>query len=81
MTGLKSALLFVLQSIVVGLAVAFLVVLVRPGLLPTIGVGTGAPASYADAVDISAPAVASVYTKRLVEYRPSPEERSSPARL
>lgn len=73
--GLKSALLFILQSIVVGLAVAFLVVLVRPELLPTIGPDSnGAVASYADAVDISAPAVANVYTKRLAEYR-SEDER------
>jgi len=77
LAGLKSALLFVLQSIVVGLAVAFLVVLVRPNLLSGLGVGSGAaPASYADAVDISAPAVANIYTKRLAEYSPSPEERS-----
>ena len=77
MAGLKSALLFVLQSIVVGLAVAFLVVLVRPDLLPALGVGgNAAPSSYADAVDISAPAVANIYTKRLAEYSPSPEERS-----
>lgn len=77
MASLKSALLFVLQSIVVGLAVAFLVVLVRPDLLPVIGaVGGGAPVSYADAVDISAPAVANVYTKRLVDYSPSPDERT-----
>lgn len=77
MTGLKSAALFVLQSIVVGLAVAFLVVLVRPDLLPSIGAGgIGAPASYADAVEISAPAVANVYTKRLVEFSSSPSERT-----
>jgi serine protease DegS len=74
--GLKPAVLFVLQSIVVGLAAAFLVVLFRPDLLPTIaGGGNFAPASYADAVDISAPAVASIYTKRLVEYRSSADER------
>jgi serine peptidase DegS len=77
LTGLKSAFLFVAQSIVVGLAVAFLVVLVRPGLLPTVGMsGHGAAASYADAVDISAPAVASIYTKRLVEDDASPDERT-----
>jgi serine protease DegS len=76
LSGLKPALLFVLQSIVVGLAAAFLVVLIRPDLLPTIsGSGSLAPASYADAVDISAPAVASIYTKRLVEYRSSADER------
>ncbi len=77
MAGLKSALLFIAQSIVVGLAIAFLVVLVRPDLLPALGVaGNLAPSSYADAVDISAPAVANVYTKRLVEFSPSPDERS-----
>jgi len=76
LAGLKSALLFVLQSIVVGLAVAFVVVLVRPDLLPAVAGLTGAaPTSYADAVEISAPTVANVYTKRLVDYRPSPDER------
>ncbi len=66
--GLKSALVFLLQSIVVGLAVAFVVVLVRPDLLPAIGKEQDSgPASYADAVDLSAPSVANVYTKRLVE--------------
>ena len=77
MTSLKSALLFVLQSIVVGLAVAFLVVLIRPDLMPVIDAGgSAAVASYADAVDISAPAVASVTTKRLVEASSSPGERT-----
>jgi serine protease DegS len=76
LTAWKSALLFILQSIVVGLAVAFLVVLIRPDLLPVDGVGRqGAVASFADAVDISAPAVANVYTKRLVEFTPAPDER------
>ena len=59
-----------MQSIVVGLAAAFVVVLVRPQLLPALESGratvAGRPASYADAVDISAPAVANVYTRRLV---------------
>jgi serine protease DegS len=77
LAALKSAILFVLQSIVVGLAVAFLIVVVRPDLLPVFGSDTHlAPASYADAVDISAPAVASVTTKRLVEYSASPDERA-----
>ena len=68
--------MFVLQSIVVGLAAAFLVVLFRPDLLPTIGGNSGfAPGSYANAVDISAPSVASIYTKRLVEYSSSADER------
>jgi len=77
LAGLKSVTLFVLQSIVVGLAVAFLVVLIRPDLLPSIaGARGGAPASYADAVEISAPAVANVYTKRVVEYTPAAGEHT-----
>ena len=77
MSGLKSALLFVLQSIVAGLAVAFVVVLIRPDLLPVLGVsGAIAPTSYAETVRLSAPAVANVYTKRLVEYSPGPDKRS-----
>jgi serine protease DegS len=64
---LKSAFIFLLQSIVVGLAVAFLVVLLRPDLMPGVGNGTSAPVSYADAVDRSAIAVANIYTKRLVQ--------------
>ena len=71
MSSLKrtvSALAFIVQSIVVGLAVAFLVVLVRPDLMPTLsGDRRGDPASYADAVDESGDAVANVYIKRLVE--------------
>lgn len=68
---------FFLQSIVVGLAVAFLVVLVRPDWLPMISnARTAATASYADAVAISAPAVANVYTTRLVEYTPASDERT-----
>jgi len=67
---LKPVLMFLVQSIVVGLAVAFLVVLMRPQLLPVLESGqatvSGQPASYADAVDIAAPAVANVYTRRLV---------------
>ena len=66
---LKPVLIFLVQSIVVGLAVAFVVVLVRPQLLPPLEssrtAAPGQPASYADAVDISGPAVANVYTRRL----------------
>ena len=64
---MKSVFIFVAQSIVVGLAVAFLVVLARPDLLPSFEAPGGAPAmSFADAVAISAPAVANIYTRRLV---------------
>ena len=67
MKRLKSALVFLLQSIVVGLAVAFLVVLVRPDLMPLIARDSDSgPATYADAIDRSAASVANVYIKRLV---------------
>ena len=66
MAGLKSALVFLLQSIVVGLAVAFIVVLVRPDLMPGVS-GSHRPASFADAVDLSSSSVANIYTKRLVQ--------------
>lgn len=74
MARLKPVLIFLFQSIVVGLAVAFLVVLLRPQLLPVFDGkspnGASRAASYADAVDISAPAVANVYTRRLVQSGP-----------
>jgi len=77
LSKLKSALFFVVQSIVVGLAIAFIVVLIRPDLLPAGNtLSAGMTTSYADAVDISAPAVAKVFTKRLVEYSPSQDERT-----
>lgn len=56
---------FFAQSAAIGLAIAFLLVLVRPDL-----VSTAQPAasrgvtSYADAVSVSAPAVATIYTER-----------------
>ena len=73
MAGVKPVLLFLLQSIVVGLAVAFVVVLLKPELLPVTLPGPAAdqPASYADAVERSAPAVASIYTRRVVPSDPS----------
>jgi len=75
LSGLKSALVFLLQSIIVGLAVAFIVVLLRPDLMP--GVTTPhQPASYADAVDRSSASVANIYTKRLVQDRVSGTERT-----
>jgi serine protease DegS len=72
---IKPTILFLLQSIVVGLAVAFVVVLIRPALLPVLdpAVSANQPASYANAVDSSAPAIASIYTRRLV-----PSSTSSP---
>ena len=54
---------FIGQSAAVGLALAFLVVLIRPDIV-TLGQGrsTEAPGSYADAVAASAPAVVNIYT-------------------
>lgn len=65
---LKPVLIFLLQSVIVGLAGAFLVVLVRPQLLPAVQYAriSGQLASYADAIEISAPAVANVYTRKLL---------------
>jgi serine peptidase DegS len=71
----RAILTFLLQSIVVGLAAAFLVVLLRPDLMPGVtsaGIGL---ASYADAVDRSAGSVANIYTKRLVQDMEVPTER------
>ena len=66
MAGLKSIAVFLLQSVVVGLAVAFIVVLVRPDLMPAVTTDDR-PASFADAVDLSSASVANIYTKRLVQ--------------
>lgn len=70
MARLKPVLIFLIQTIVVGLAAAFVVVLIRPQLLPVFDAGQATtdrqPASYADAVDVAAPAVANVYTRRLM---------------
>jgi len=68
---LKPILIFLVQSVVVGLAAAFVVVLVQPQWLPAIDIGrnssTAQPTSYADAVDIAAPSVANLYVRRVVE--------------
>ena len=70
MARIRPVLIFLVQSIVVGLAAAFVIVLVRPQLLPAFSLDNGGaplqPASYADAVDIAAPSVANIYTRRLV---------------
>ena len=76
MADLRSISVFLLQSVVVGLAVAFLVVLVRPDLMSGIGGAPEEPASFADAVDLSAGSVANIYTKRLVQDSDSPNART-----
>lgn len=83
---LGSALVFVAGSVVGGLALAFLIVALRPQLIrgtdrvapATIpasmqpGASTAAHLSYADAVQRAAPAVVNVYTARLVTERLAP---------
>lgn len=67
MANSRSILIFLLQSIVVGLAAAFIVVLVRPDLMPGLSDSPTAVVSFAGAVDQSAGSVANIYTKRLVQ--------------
>ncbi len=55
---------FVAQSITIGLALAFVAVLVKPDLVNWRRDLGGAPASYARAVAASAPAVVNIYTER-----------------
>jgi serine peptidase DegS len=56
---------FFAQSAAVGLAIAFLVVLFRPDLVSTAHPATSrGVVSYADAVSVSAPAVATILTQR-----------------
>ncbi len=76
MADSRSVLIFLLQSIIVGLAAAFLVVLIRPDLMPGFRESAPAPASYADAVDLSAASVANIYTKRLVQDSDTPDART-----
>ncbi len=63
MPPIIKAFAFVGQSAAVGLALAFLVVLIKPDIV-TLGQGSSrdAPGSYANAVAISAPAVVNIYT-------------------
>jgi len=79
MPALKNLLSFLLRFTVVGLAIAFVVLLVRPDLIrarpaavPT-GAVTPGPASYSAAVSRSAPAVVNIYTaRRVLEAAPRP---------
>lgn len=77
---------FLLKSVIVGLAAAFVILFLRPDLLgrnatvvevkesvkPAIQVRSGltaAPASYAGAVGLAAPAVVNIYTAKVVTER------------
>ena len=86
LTRLGSALVFVAGSVVGGLALAFLIVALRPELIrgavrpapaPSAAVTPssaplGVETSYADAVQRAAPSVVNVYTARLVTERMAP---------
>lgn len=71
----RSLLSFLVQSVIVGLACAFLLLHLAPGLAERIrGGGTTAPASplalsYADAVQRATPAVVSIYADRVITER------------
>jgi serine peptidase DegS len=83
---LGSALIFVMGSVVGGLALAFLIIALRPDLIrgstrtappvaaavPAQTVTAPVRVSYADAVQRAAPAVVNVYTARLVTERIAP---------
>jgi len=65
---MKRVFALLLQATVVGLAAAFVVVWVRPGLLRMLGPEPQilAPSSYADAVNRTAPSIVSIYTRTMV---------------
>lgn len=76
MADSRSIFIFLLQSIIVGLAVAFLVVLLRPDLMPGFRDSGSKPLSFAGAVDLSAASVANIYAKRLVQDSDAPDART-----
>jgi len=57
---------FVAQSVAVGLAIAFAVVVVKPELVSRGGAPAAGKSSYAQAVAASAPAVANIYTEKVL---------------
>jgi Do/DeqQ family serine protease len=91
MNRLGRGLMFVAASVVSGLAIAFLIVVIRPDLIqrtaggppaPLVGqpvsLSSTAPArlSYADAVNRASPAVVNIHTARLVTERVAPSSLS-----
>jgi len=78
MRPLVRLLYFLLQAVVVGLAVAFVVVWARPGLLAGRVAADGAVASYAEAVAASSPAVVNVHSARHVRPTTSSASKARP---
>ncbi len=82
----RSAVIFVAQTITLGLAAAFVLTVLWPGLIPhkapaiqiieappsPTPARVGGPVSYAGAVDRAAPAVVNVNTARVVTVQPNP---------
>jgi serine protease DegS len=66
---------FIAQSVALGLAVAFVAVLIEPELVNRAAPANSGPASYALAVAASAPAVAIVYAERTVSAAPNTRVR------
>ncbi len=81
MNKMKSITGFLLRSIIAGLALAFVLVFLWPSLKDRLISQTqalsvsqpSAPASYADAVDLAAPSVVSIYTQRVEVQEISPQ--------
>jgi serine protease DegQ len=81
MNKLKSIAGFLLQSAVAGLALAFVVIFLWPSLkdrfspepVNPVEPIPAAPASYADAVDLAAPSVVSIYTQRVEVQEINPQ--------
>ncbi len=76
---------FIVKASIAGLAVAFVILVLRPDLLgqsrpvveitestPLRALAGSGPVSYADAVDAAAPAVVNVYTTKIVTERANP---------
>ena len=74
MKSLQKTLVFVIQSVIIGLAAAFVVVYLRPDLLDSTrrgnfnlaGLQGSGPSSYADAVRRSAPSVVNIHSAKHV---------------
>jgi len=68
---LKTFFHFTSQFVLLGLAIAFVIVFFRPDLLPALDQPQAppGPTSYADAVNRAAPSVVSIYTRTLVSQR------------
>src|SRR5215469_7116992 len=78
MKPLGRLMFFLFQAVVVGLAAAFVVVWLKPGLLTSRGLSAeSAPVSYASAVVLSSPAVVNIHSARRV--RPTAASTRPPA--